>query len=122
MGILKKVTGIGVDLVAISRFEKFEGDAAHHFLQKVFSEREIQYCFTYKKAAPHEGEVTLSGIEESFVRVLKLSFFFLLNTMTTIIIISRTTAPPTRTQVFMLNIKFINFNINFPSVDQIEMQ
>lgn len=44
---------IGLDLVDISRFKKFEGKPGHHFIKKVFSVREISYCFGYKEAAPH---------------------------------------------------------------------
>lgn len=44
--------GIGIDLVEISRFERFANDSEAAFLKKVFSAREIGYCFGYKDFAP----------------------------------------------------------------------
>lgn len=42
---------IGVDLVEVSRFKSLKRSAA--FLQKVFTKRELDYCFSFKDPAPH---------------------------------------------------------------------
>lgn len=44
---------VGIDLVDVSRFRRFQRDPRHVFLQKVFSTSEILHCFEYKKPAPH---------------------------------------------------------------------
>ncbi|MBI3442690.1 MAG: holo-ACP synthase [Candidatus Sungbacteria bacterium] len=44
---------IGIDLVDVSRFRRFSRNPRHAFLKKVFSAREILYCFQYKKPSIH---------------------------------------------------------------------
>lgn len=43
---------IGVDMVRIARFKRFKS-AKDHFVQRVFTKREIEYCFTFSDPAPH---------------------------------------------------------------------
>lgn len=45
--------GVGIDLVEISRFKRISTNRTGPFLKKVFFEREIEYCFSYKDAATH---------------------------------------------------------------------
>jgi holo-[acyl-carrier protein] synthase len=46
-------TGIGTDIVEISRFEE-SGDAAFSaFLQKNFTPKELEYCRSKERPAPH---------------------------------------------------------------------
>lgn len=44
---------IGIDLIEVSRFNRFEKQPNHSFLKKVFFDSEISYCFTYKEPASH---------------------------------------------------------------------
>jgi len=44
---------IGIDVTEIARFRPFVHDRRHSFLRKVFSERELVYCFSYKNPAVH---------------------------------------------------------------------
>lgn len=44
---------VGIDVVNISRFEQFTEDKSHHFLQKIFTSYELDYCFLHEDAAPH---------------------------------------------------------------------
>jgi len=43
--------GIGVDIEDVNRFTKLGGNKA--FLKKVFTQNELDYCFSKKVAAPH---------------------------------------------------------------------
>lgn len=43
------IVGIGVDCVEIGRFE----DMSEHFLEKVFTRSEIEYCMSKKKQSQH---------------------------------------------------------------------
>ncbi|MCB2180031.1 holo-ACP synthase [bacterium] len=45
------IVGIGIDLVSISDFSHHMENPA--FLKRVFSEREIQYCQSYKSSIEH---------------------------------------------------------------------
>jgi len=44
---------IGLDLVDISRFERFNSRVKDHRLAKIFSKKEIAYCFKFKEPAAH---------------------------------------------------------------------
>ncbi len=46
------VLGIGVDIVEIDRFAKFEYDK-EPFLQRVFDQNELDYCFSQTKPERH---------------------------------------------------------------------
>lgn len=47
------IRGVGIDMTDISRFERFNRNAKHHFLKRAFPAREIFCCFKFKKPAPH---------------------------------------------------------------------
>ncbi len=61
---------IGIDLVEIKRFREHTIDSP--FIQRVFSEDELKYCFSYSNPAPHlaanfagkEAVVKALGIEK----------------------------------------------------------
>lgn len=46
-----KFKSMGFDLVEVARFRGFKKNDS--FLQKVFTERERSYCFSYKNPFPH---------------------------------------------------------------------
>lgn len=46
-----EIRGVGIDLVEVGRFERFGTDRQHPFLQKVFSDGELDYCFEHKNPA-----------------------------------------------------------------------
>lgn len=43
----------GVDIEDISRFEKYSSDKSTAFVKRIFSENEINYCFSFKNPSPH---------------------------------------------------------------------
>jgi holo-[acyl-carrier protein] synthase len=45
--------GIGVDIENISRFISMANGKEKKLLEKIFSKKEIKYCFSKKNAAPH---------------------------------------------------------------------
>lgn len=45
--------GVGIDVVDVARFARFKKNKKHPFLAKVFSAREIAYCFGYAEPASH---------------------------------------------------------------------
>ncbi|QYZ78959.1 holo-[acyl-carrier-protein] synthase [Methanofollis formosanus] len=45
--------GIGTDVVLISRFEGKTPERDRRFLERVFTEKEIAYCFSKEHPAPH---------------------------------------------------------------------
>ena len=47
------ILGIGVDTESIARFDQYRlsGDSA--FLRKVYTEKELEYCFSKEHPAPH---------------------------------------------------------------------
>ncbi len=44
---------IGFDIVEVSRFRKHTKNTGDHFLRKIFSKKEIAYCFTYSDPSAH---------------------------------------------------------------------
>ena len=42
---------VGIDIVEVSRFKDFSKE--HHFLQKVFTAYELDYCFLHKDPSTH---------------------------------------------------------------------
>ena len=44
---------IGTDIEDISRFDKYAKDKNEPFVQRIFTENEIAYCFSFKNPAPH---------------------------------------------------------------------
>jgi len=49
--MIKSIKGIGIDIVDIGRFKKFKKTSG--FLKRVFSKKELDYCFSFKDAAAH---------------------------------------------------------------------
>lgn len=47
----KILPNLGVDLVEVARFKEYKKSSP--FLKKVFSAREIKYCFSYSEPAVH---------------------------------------------------------------------
>ncbi len=45
--------GIGIDIVEVSRFARYESDSSAAFLKKVFFSDELIYCFSYKNPGVH---------------------------------------------------------------------
>ncbi len=45
--------GIGVDVESVNRFENFKIEKDLKLLEKIFSKKEIDYCFSKKNPAPH---------------------------------------------------------------------
>lgn len=43
--------GIGIDIEGVYRFRKLSTDIP--FLQRVFTQKELDYCFSHKSPAPH---------------------------------------------------------------------
>ena len=44
---------IGVDIESILRFKNLKRDKSRHFLEKIFTEDELNYCFSKKPPSPH---------------------------------------------------------------------
>ena len=47
------IVGIGIDLVKISRIRQLVQRWARRFLDRVFTEREQQYCYEHRDPSPH---------------------------------------------------------------------
>ena len=62
------IYGIGIDLVENNRLEKIIGKWGQKFLQRVFSEREIQYCGKHIQSSIHYG--ARFAAKESFLKAL----------------------------------------------------
>lgn len=46
-------TGIGIDMERVDRFGKFAYDTRDTFLRRVFTKKELGYCFSKRKPAEH---------------------------------------------------------------------
>lgn len=44
---------VGTDIDAISRFEKYSKNSSDSFLQRIYTQNEINYCFGYKNPEQH---------------------------------------------------------------------
>jgi holo-[acyl-carrier protein] synthase len=62
------VYGIGIDLVENGRIEKIIGKWGQKFLQRVFSDREVEYCRKHIQASVHYG--ARFAAKESFLKAL----------------------------------------------------
>jgi holo-[acyl-carrier protein] synthase len=65
---MSRQRGIGIDIASITRFKRFAKNKKDRFLLSVFTEREREYCFSFKDPAPH-----LAGIfaaKESVIKAL----------------------------------------------------
>jgi len=47
------MNGIGIDIIEVERFGKFRSDKDDFFLEKNFTKKEREYCFSFKDASPH---------------------------------------------------------------------
>ena len=47
------ILGIGVDLVEVGRIDRSIARHGAHFLQRVFTEREMAYCSKMRTPGPH---------------------------------------------------------------------
>ena len=47
------ITGIGVDMVNISRMRRIVREKRERFIENTFSKEERGYCFSHKDPAPH---------------------------------------------------------------------
>ncbi|MGY5852948.1 MAG: holo-ACP synthase [Candidatus Thorarchaeota archaeon] len=57
---------IGIDLVEVKRFTKYTKDSP--FIQRVYSDNEVEYCFSYSDPSPHLAS-TFAG-KEAVVKAL----------------------------------------------------
>ena len=48
-----KVLGIGIDIESVERFNKLTIKKNSLFLNKIYTKRELQYCFSHKNPAPY---------------------------------------------------------------------
>jgi holo-[acyl-carrier protein] synthase len=60
--------GIGVDIEQIDRFNKLDFIGNNSFLNKIYTDSELEYCFSKKKAAPYLA-VRYAG-KEAIVKAL----------------------------------------------------
>lgn len=66
------VHGIGNDIIAVKRIEGVIERHGSHFLQKIFTTKEIAYCSTYKDSARHfAGRF---AAKEAIVKALGIGF------------------------------------------------
>lgn len=47
------IEGIGIDIVSNERIKKLYENFGEKFLKRVFTENEINYCFSYSNPIPH---------------------------------------------------------------------
>lgn len=47
------VQGVGIDVESVERFKKFKKNRTNPFLSRVFTKRELAYCFKYADPVPH---------------------------------------------------------------------
>ena len=64
------IYGIGIDLVENSRLDKIIAKWGRKFLDRIYSEGEIQYCGRHAQASPHYG--ARFAAKESFLKALGL--------------------------------------------------
>ncbi len=62
------IRGLGVDMVEIVRFRVLKPGSKGNFLKKVFSEEELEYCFSFKDPSSHLGG--LFAAKEAVVKAL----------------------------------------------------
>lgn len=44
---------VGIDIVEVASFKEYSSNKEHHFLQKVFTPYELDYCFLHKEPQTH---------------------------------------------------------------------
>ena len=47
------MTGIGTDIEDIARFEELDRETHRRFLQKIYTDEELSYCFSKRSPAQH---------------------------------------------------------------------
>jgi len=51
--MLFEILGIGTDIENVSRFDNISYEKNPNFLKKIFTEKELKYCFSKRKASEH---------------------------------------------------------------------
>jgi len=65
------IAGIGVDIVSVERIKKLYEKFSMRFLNRVFNEREIHYCFRHSNPFPHLA--ARFAAKEAFIKAFKKS-------------------------------------------------
>lgn len=71
------VKGIGTDIIEINRIRESIRKHHQHFLDRIFTHREQEYCFKYKDPSPHFGgrfaakEATSKALGKGFSHELR---------------------------------------------------
>jgi holo-[acyl-carrier protein] synthase len=66
---------VGIDIVEVSRFLLLEEGKENTFLKKVFTEKELEYCFSYKNPSVHlAGHFALKEAVSKALGVKKYPF------------------------------------------------
>lgn len=60
------IVGIGIDVADISRFEKIDYNTNKTFYQRVFTDKEIEYCL--KKTSPYPHFAARFCAKEAFIK------------------------------------------------------
>lgn len=63
-----EIVGIGVDIEDISRFENLPFDKNKTFYEKIFTQKEINYCL--KKANPYQHFAVRFCAKEAFIKAI----------------------------------------------------
>lgn len=62
------IYGIGIDIVSIERMKEVVEKWGQRFLERVFTEREISYC--YKKRIPYLSLAVRFAAKEAFIKAI----------------------------------------------------
>lgn len=60
---------LGIDLQDVRKFRRIVESGGENFLRKVFTEREVGYCFKFKDPLPHLA--ARFSAKEAFIKALK---------------------------------------------------
>ena len=60
--------GIGIDIESLHRFEGLNKPRDRHFLRRIFTSRELAYCFSKSRPAPHLA--TRFACKEAVIKAL----------------------------------------------------
>lgn len=68
--------GVGVDIVEIERFKNLTERWGEHFLKKIFTQREIDYCLSKKEqiSAPCRKICSKRGDKQSNINWMEWNF------------------------------------------------
>lgn len=72
--MLEKI-GIGVDVIAIQRFEEKPFETNENFYKKIFHDSEIKYCLNHKN--PSQSFAVKFAIKESVIKSINKKISFL---------------------------------------------